>query len=96
VRNVDDSAGVARIRQHLREIQRAFRTGDFSMPMLIHMKTVPGISVMAARHDRITYRESDLPNGGALRITTADSLALGAIHQFLAFQRSEHHAGSVP
>jgi hypothetical protein len=96
VRNVDDSAGVARVRLHLREMQRAFSAGDFSMPMLIHMKTVPGIPVMAARHDRITYRESDLPNGGALRITTADSAALGAIHQFLAFQRSEHHAGSVP
>jgi hypothetical protein len=96
VRNVEDSAGVARIRQHLRDMRRAFGAGDFSMPMFIHMKTVPGVSVMAARHDAITYIESDLPNGGALRIMTTDSAALDAIHQFLAFQRSEHHAGSVP
>jgi hypothetical protein len=77
-------------------MQRAFGAGDFSMPMFIHMKTVPGVSVMAARHNLITYVESDLPNGGALRITTTDSVALGAIHEFLAFQQSEHHAGSVP
>jgi hypothetical protein len=95
VRDVDDTAGAARIRQHLHDMQRAFGAGDFSMPMFIHMKTVPGVAVMAARHDRITYTESDLPNGGALRITTTDSTALAAIHQFLAFQRSEHHAGSV-
>jgi hypothetical protein len=96
VRNVDDSAGVARVRQHLHDMQRAFGAGDFSMPMFIHMKTVPGVALMAARHDLITYVESDLPNGGALRISTTDSAALSAIHQFLAFQRSEHHAGSVP
>jgi hypothetical protein len=96
VRDVKDSAGVAHIRAHLRDIQRAFGAGDFSMPMFIHMKTVPGVSVMAARHNLITYTESDLHNGGALRITTTDSVALAAIHQFLAFQRTEHHAGSTP
>jgi hypothetical protein len=96
VRNVDDSAGVARIRQHLRDMQRAFSAGDFSMPMFIHMKDVPGASVMAARHSLITYTESDLPKGGALRITTMDSAAIEAIHRFLAFQRTEHHSGSVP
>lgn len=96
VRNVDDSAGVARIRAHLHDMRRAFGAGDFSMPMFIHMKTVPGVAVMAARHSLITYTESDLPHGGALRITTTDSVALSAIHQFLAFQRTEHHAGAVP
>ncbi len=96
VRDINDSAGVARIRAHLRDMQHAFGAGDLSMPMFIHMKTVPGVSVMAARHALITYTESDLPGGAALRIVTADSAALAAIHQFLAFQRTEHHAGSTP
>ncbi len=96
VSNVYDSAGVARIREHLRQLKRAFGDGDFSMPMFIHMKTVPGVSVMEARRDRITYTESDLPAGGALRITTTDSAALNAIHQFLAFQRTEHRAAAAP
>ncbi len=96
VRDITDSAGVAHIRAHLRDMQRAFGAGDFSMPMFIHMKTVPGVSVMATRHNLITYTESDLPDGAALRIVTTDSAALTAIHQFLAFQRTEHHAGSTP
>ena len=96
VRDIKDSAGVAHIRGHLHDMQRAFGAGDFSMPMFIHMKTVPGVSVMAERHNLITYTESDLPNGGALRIVTTDSAALSAIHQFLAFQRAEHHAASTP
>jgi hypothetical protein len=96
VRDINDSAGVAHIRAHFRDMQHAFGAGDFSMPMFIHMKTVPGVSVMAERHNLITYTESDLPNGGALRIVTADSAALNAIHQFLSFQRAEHHAGSTP
>jgi hypothetical protein len=93
----------AELRQALRRMSREARAvgmsaerllgaGDFSMPMFIHMQTVPGASVMAARHALITYAESDLPNGGQLRITTSDSVALDAIHQFLAFQRQEHHA----
>jgi hypothetical protein len=96
VRDIKDSVGVSHIRAHLHDMQRAFGAGDFSMPMFIHMKTVPGVSVMAERHNLITYTESDLPSGGALRIVTTDSAALAAIHQFLAFQRTEHHAGSTP
>jgi hypothetical protein len=94
VRDTNDSAGVARIRAHLRDMQRAFSAGDFSMPMFVHMKTVPGISVMAQRRSRILYTETDIPGGGELRITTLDSASLAAIHEFLAFQRGEHRAGS--
>jgi hypothetical protein len=94
VRNMPDSVGTARIRVHLHDMQRAFGVGDYSMPMFIHMKTVPGASVMAERHTLITYTETDLPTGGELRITTTDSAALDAVHQFLAFQRREHHAGT--
>jgi len=96
VRKVDDTAGVTRIRHHLRDVQRAFSAGDFSMPMMVHMKAMPGVSVMGARRTFIKYEESDLPNGATLRITTSDSAALAAIHEFLAFQRTEHHAGSMP
>lgn len=96
VRKVDDTAGVRKIRSHLHEMQRAFGSGDFSMPMFIHMKTVPGVKEMADRRAHIAYTETDLPNGGELRIKTADPVAIDAIHRFLAFQREEHHAGSTP
>jgi hypothetical protein len=96
VRKVDDTVGVTKIRAHLRDMQRAFGSGDFSMPMFIHMKTIPGVKEMADLRTHITYTETDLPNGGELRIKTTDPTAIEAIHRFLAFQREEHHAGSTP
>jgi hypothetical protein len=93
-RNVDDSAGVAMIRHHLHMIAQAFGSGDFSTPMFVHMRNVPGTATMAAKRHSITYRVSDLPHGGALRITTNDPDALAAVHEFLAFQRHDHRAQS--
>jgi hypothetical protein len=92
-RGVDDPAGVRAIRAHLRTIQSAFSSGDFSTPAFVHMSTVPGATVMAQRHDAIRYSYHDLPRGGELRITTNDQAALQAIYLFLGFQRNEHHAG---
>ena len=47
---------------------------------------------MSRRRTLITYRYEGIPRGGALVITTTDSAALRAVHEFLAFQRSAHHA----
>jgi hypothetical protein len=92
VRDVDDTAGVAQIRAHLRAEARAFGAGDFSTPEFVHMQMVPGSKVMAAKRAVITYTTRDVPRGAELRITTHDAEALAAIHKFLAFQRTEHHA----
>ena len=92
-RAMNDSAGVAQIRAHLRSIASAFATGDFSTPAFVHLMQVPGTDVMAARRSHVTYAERDLPGGGEVRITTDDSAALAAIHRFMAYQRHEHHAG---
>ena len=95
-RDVDDSAGVARIRAHMREIAHAFKSGDFSTPAMVHMREVPGAKVMAARRASITYEPRDLPRGAELNIRTSDPEALKAIHEFMAFQRGEHHATGMP
>ncbi|HEY7395768.1 MAG TPA: hypothetical protein VH559_13030 [Gemmatimonadaceae bacterium] len=94
-REKDDSAGVATIRAHIRGIASAFKSGDFSTPAFVHMKMVPGASVMAAKRAVIVYEARDLPRGAELRIRTSDSEALAAIREFMAFQRGEHHAGGV-
>lgn len=94
-RDVDDDVGVERIRRHLEAIARAFDEGDFSAPAFVHMQSVPGASVMAAKRDAITYTYNELPRGGELRMTTEDTHALGAIHEFMAFQREEHRAGGM-
>ena len=92
-RAVEDSAGVAQIRRHLRAIAGAFAAGDFDTPAFVHARTVPGTAVMAAKRSNITYTVRDLPRGAELRITTHDAEAIAAVHEFMAFQRMDHHAG---
>ncbi len=87
-----DSAGIALIRLHMRSIAAAFRAGDFAKPFQVHAQAVPGTAVMTARHAAITYEAVDRPSGAEVRIRTADPAALAAIREFLAFQRTAHHA----
>jgi hypothetical protein len=94
-RDRDDSVGTAAIRTHLREIARAFATGDFATPEMVHMTAVPGTEVMRARRRAITYEPADLPRGAVLRIRSSDPVAVAAIHRFLAFQRREHHVAET-
>jgi hypothetical protein len=79
----------------MREIARAFRSGDFSTPTMVHLRDVPGARVMAAKRAVISYDPRDLPRGAELRITTDDAEARRAIHEFMAFQRGEHHASGM-
>jgi hypothetical protein len=92
-RDEADSGGRAQILSHMAEIADAFAAGDFRLPGFVHARAVPGTQVMAARRGEISYVVESLPRGGALRLRTADSSAVRAIHQFLAFQRTDHRAG---
>ncbi|HEV2736034.1 MAG TPA: hypothetical protein VGV85_14400 [Longimicrobiaceae bacterium] len=92
-REVADPAGVARIRAHLRAVAEAFSRGDFATPAAVHGREVPGAAVLAAKRAVVGYTFRELPRGGEVRITTADPEALRAVHEFMAFQRSDHRAG---
>ena len=93
-RDAADSAGTAVIRAHMGRIAAAFAAGDFRLPGFVHARPVPGAATMAARRSAITYTADTLPRGGQVRIRTADSAAVAAVHEFLAFQRADHHAGT--
>jgi len=95
-RDRDDSVGAATIRMHLRTIARAFAAGDFTAPATVHLETVPGVRVMRAHRAAIRYDVSDLPRGAELRIRSADTAAIEAIHRFLAYQRREHRTEAAP
>ena len=90
--SASDTAGIAAIRHHMRDIAAAFRAGDFARPFEVHAQVVPGTAVMAARRTRITYEASDRARGAEVRLRTTDPAAVAAIHAFLAFQRTAHHA----
>lgn len=91
-RAADDTAGANQIRRHMQSIATAFAQGNFEIPGFVHDREVPGTKVMAARRGRIRYSVALLPRGAQLRIHSNDPIAIGAIHEFLAFQRRDHRA----
>jgi hypothetical protein len=91
-RDTADRAGVETIRAHMRDIAARFSRGDFTIPGFVHARDVPGARVMAERRNQITYEARELPGGGEVRIRATDPAAVQAIHEFLAFQRSDHRA----
>ncbi len=42
----------------------------------------------------VVYEEADRPLGGEVRVHTTDSAAVAAVHAFLTFQRTAHHAAA--
>ena len=89
-----DTTGITTIRQHMRDVAAAFAVGDFTKPFQVHAAVVPGTAVMTARRAAMHYQERDRPRGAEVRIRTTDAAAIAAVHEFLAFQRSAHHAGA--
>lgn len=87
-----DTAAIRTIRQHMRDIALAFRAGDFVQPFQVHAHEVPGTDAMSARRAALSYTVIDRPRGAEVRITTTDTAAVRAVHQFLEFQRSDHQA----
>ena len=87
-----DTVGIMAIRAHMRDIATAFRAGDFTKPFAVHAQTVPGTAIMTAHRDAISYEVLDRPRGGEVRIRSADPAVVAAIHEFLEFQRQQHHA----
>ena len=93
-RDHEDAAGASRIRAHMGEIAVRFAAGDFRLPGYVHARAVPGAAVMAAKRSVITYAVESLPLGAAVRVRSRDPEAIRAIHEFLAFQRQDHHAAA--
>jgi len=91
--DASDTATRDQIRMHFTHIAKMFSDGDFTIPMLIHQENPPGADVMKQMRDHITYKFEDLPTGGRITITSADTKAVGGIHKFLVFQIKDHETG---
>ena len=87
-----DSNGARQIQLHMEQIAVAFRAGDFALPGFVHAREVPGTATMAERRALIRYTVEVVPGGAALRLQSSDPDAVQAIHEFLAFQRADHHS----
>lgn len=91
--DTNDAASREQIRTHLQHISQMFPAGDFNAPMLTHGKTPPGVPILQRLKAEISYKFEEMPNGGRVRILTHNPEALGAIHDFLRFQISDHQTG---
>ena len=87
-----DTSGVMVIRRHLRATADSFSLGVFRGPLEVHNMEVPGSAEMARRRGMIRYQAHDIAAGAEVVISSTDSVAVAAIHAFLAFQRMDHHA----
>jgi hypothetical protein len=90
-RDVADSLGTRVIRAHMQDIAARFTAGDFSLSAEVHgTHAIPGTATMRSSRATIRYVYRELPRGGEVRLTSSDAAAIKAIHEFLAFQRSDH------
>jgi hypothetical protein len=81
------------IREHLNMIATKFTNDDFSIPMFIHDTEPPGAETMKRLNTKIRYAVSNTVAGAQIRITSDDSEAIRAVHDFLKFQIQDHQTG---
>ena len=88
-----DAGSRDQIRSHLAQVAEAFSRGDFAMPKEIHDRVLPGVPEMTRLKGAISYRYEETDRGARVRITTADPVALEAVHAFLRSQIEDHRTG---
>jgi len=88
-----DAESRDQIRMHLSHIAGMFAAGNFQASILIHEQTPPGVPTLQRLKAEVVYRFEDIPNGGRVKISTKNTEALLAVHEFLKFQIEDHHTG---
>lgn len=87
----NDKDLVAAIRTHLEMEAERFGRGDYSDPMKIHGKDMPGVKYLRAVKPgeiSITYR--NVPGGAAVDYVGNDAATVDAIHKWFDAQLSDH------
>ena len=89
----NDTASRDQIQQHLKQLPKSFKAGNFSAPMETHGRVPPGGPTMQELKSEINYKYVRTDRGGKVLITTADPKAVEAVHEFLRFQIQDHQTG---
>jgi hypothetical protein len=92
-KDLSDTASINQIREHLRHIATMFSRGDFSIPMLVHDQTPPGVVEMKQLLGALTFTFEETEAGGRVGINATSPAALTAVQKFLRFQIVEHKTG---
>ena len=91
--DIKDTDNRDKIRKHLAEIAGQFKNGIFTTPFAVHGQVPPGVPEMDKLKTEIQYTYEETEKGARVRITTNNTDALAAIHDFLKFQIAEHQTG---
>ena len=67
-----DNQTISQIKDHIKEIQKLFSEGNFTIPFFVHAQIVPGTDVMTKKKDLINYNIIELKNGSSLILSTSD------------------------
>ncbi|GAB3471827.1 hypothetical protein GCM10027398_23200 [Azotobacter salinestris] len=91
-----DSAQLALIRQHLKEIGDQFANRDFSGPETIHGRDMPGLEALRnAEPGEMSVRYTDIQGGAQLQFAAARPELVHAIHSWIGAQLSDHGKDAV-
>ena len=91
--DANDTVDREKVRQHLKMIAEQFKSGIFTSPFAIHGQIPPGVPEMDKLKAEITYSYAEIETGAEVRISSLNTAALRAIHDFLKFQITEHKTG---
>jgi hypothetical protein len=81
------------VRGHFRHIVTLFSSGNFTAPMLVHARDVPGTAVMSKLRNQLHWELHDTAWGAKITVTADGKPALDAVHEFLRFQIADHKTG---
>lgn len=95
-KDASDSVQTRLVREHLHDIQRQFRKGDFSGPAHIHGSAMPGLAELkAATPGAISVAYKDVHGGAELTYRTSDAKLVAALHRWFDAQLSDHGADAM-
>jgi hypothetical protein len=95
-KDASDSVQTRLVREHLHDIRRQFREGDFSGPAHIHGTAMPGLAeLMAATPGAISVAYRDVPGGAELTYRTSDAKLVAALHRWFDAQLADHGADAM-
>ena len=95
-KDAGDQKLVSAIRMHLEMEAERFGRGDYSDPMKIHGKGMPGLQYLSKVKPgqiAITYRE--VPGGAAVDYVGRDAATVDAIHKWFDAQLDDHGADAT-
>lgn len=95
-KEASDALQTRLVRQHLHDIQRQFRKGDFSGPAHIHGDDMPGLAELkVATPGAISVAYADVKGGAELTYRTSDAQLVDALHRWFDAQLSDHGADAM-